>query len=78
MHVNPKLSTKGLAMVFNPTERKMAVNLTLPLYYTGIDDVAKVAEQGASPKAYRLARDYSVDVPVSLDPLGITWFTIAL
>ena len=76
MHVNPFLTHKALAMVFNPTHFDIQMSLTLPLYYTGLTTTAVVSEQGQSPKSYTLERDFSIDVNVHLAPLGITWFLI--
>ncbi|CAF1288987.1 unnamed protein product [Didymodactylos carnosus] len=77
MHVNPYLNDiKGLAMVFNPTSESINTILTLPLYYTGLIDVAHVSEQENEWKTYTLARNYDIYIPVSLQPLGITWFLI--
>lgn len=76
MHVNPKLKNKALAMVFNPTQETQAMNLTLPLYYTGLEMTAMIAEQGGPSKVYELDRDYSVDIYVKLPPLGITWYLV--
>jgi hypothetical protein len=43
--------------------------LRLPLY-TGIDDTVMVAEQGGQRASYKLARDYSIDVSVTIEPVG--------
>jgi hypothetical protein len=63
-------------MVFNPTSDDIDTNLSLPLYYTGLTDIAQVSEQENPWQNYTLARDYHIDVPISLPPLGITWFLI--
>ena len=63
-------------MVFNPTVEHIDTNLRLPLYYTGLTYFAEVSEQEKPFKNYTLARDYHIDVPISLPPLGITWFLI--
>ncbi len=76
MHVNPFITNRGLAMVFNPTLDGLTMDLTLPLYYTGLTDTAKISEQGKAVKTVTLARDYSVQVHVSLPARGITWFLI--
>ena len=36
LHVNPFITNRGLAMVFNPTSSSLNFTLSLPLYYTGI------------------------------------------
>ena len=76
MHVNPFLKTKGLAMVFNPTPRPITTMLTLPLYYTGITDIALIGEQEQPKSSYLLDRLYNVQVKINLQPYQITWFTV--
>ena len=63
-------------MVFNPTNDPIDTILPLPLYYTGLTDVAQVSEQENGWQNYTLARDYHIDLPISLPALGITWFQI--
>ena len=77
MHVDPYSNDiKGLAMVFNPTSEAIDTILPVPLYYTGLTDTAQVSEQEGTWIKYTLARDYHIDLPVSLPALGITWFLI--
>lgn len=63
-------------MVFNPTSDTIETNLPLPLYYTGLTDIAQVSEQENPWTNYTLARDYHIDLQIKLPPLGITWFLI--
>ncbi len=63
-------------MVFNPTSNPINTILPVPLYYTGLTDVAQVSEQENAWNNYTLARDYHIDLPISLPALGITWFLI--
>ena len=76
LHANPALREKGLAMVFNPTDERVETTLRLPLYYTGLTDAALVREQEGDAISYELDREYGVDVPVSLEARGITWFVV--
>jgi hypothetical protein len=77
MHVNPSLDEKGLAVFFNPLTTEMTRTVRLPLYYTGLTDAAVIREQDQGPaKRYELARDYSVEVEITLPPLGMTWLVI--
>ncbi|MGZ5423370.1 MAG: alpha-galactosidase [Candidatus Aminicenantales bacterium] len=76
LHVNPRLTTKGLAAVFNPTDRTISREWTLPLYYTGLGATARVSEKGGPARTYRLDRSYRISVAVSLPPRSLTWFTI--
>jgi hypothetical protein len=74
LHVNPKLPReKALAMVFNPTTDSLTENLTLPLYYSGLEDVVEVSVGGRAPIEMRLTRDFSLVVSVSLDPKSSTY-----
>ena len=64
-------------MVFNPTVSHISANITMPLYYTGINNKARVATEGTSVwKTYTLERDYSITLNVSMAPKTITWFLI--
>lgn len=76
LHVNPVLKTKGLAVIYNPTDRFISANWTLPLYYTGLSAVAKIGERGGPGRSYPLDRFYRVDIPVRLGPGDRTWFII--
>lgn len=77
LHVNPKLQEKGLVLFFNPLAVTMTRSVRLPLYYTGLSDTAWLREQDkGEAKRYRLGRDYSVDIPVTLPPRGVTWFLV--
>ena len=64
-------------MAYNPTDQRVEATLRLPLYYTGLTDAALVREQEGDSTRYELDREYGVDVPVSLEAKGITWFVVA-
>ncbi len=76
LHVNPNGSPRGLAVFFNPTIRTIAKTATLPVYYTGLTDVALVREQEGAAISYRIDRNYNVDLPLSIPPHSLTWFVI--
>ena len=76
LHVNPGLGEHGLAMLFNPTKQAMTRRITLPLYYTGLSERASIGVNGGAPRPYSLARDYSVELEVSIPALGWTWLLI--
>jgi hypothetical protein len=76
LHVNPSLKTKGLAMVYNPLDRAVKRDLTLPLYYTGLTKTAKIREQEGKPRPYKLDRRYNVTVPLTVPARGHTWLEI--
>ena len=74
---HPEDTVVALAMVYNPTPDSITVNLTLPLYYTGVEDVVEVAEEGGEPVKMTLSRQYQVEVPVKLKPNGVTYFAVS-
>jgi hypothetical protein len=76
LHVNPQLSERALAVVFNPTDQPITRSVKLPLYYSGLTAEARVSERDAAPKIYRLDRDYSISVPMQIPAHGLTWLVV--
>ncbi len=77
LHVNPGLVTKGLAVVYNPTDRGIARAWTLPLYYTGLVGRALIREKEGPPSLHPLDRFGRTDIGVRLAPRSMTWFLIS-
>ncbi len=50
LHVDPLSARKGYALLFNPTDNDMEINLRLPLYYTGLQSKASVRVADESPR----------------------------
>jgi len=81
LHANPELTEKGLALIWNPTDKPLQREFTLPLYYTGIKNRASIglhrgyAEEGTA-RTYTLDRDYRVRVPVTVPAQGSVWLLI--
>ena len=76
LHVNPRLKTRALAMVYNPLDRPVSRVLTLPLHYTGLTDTAIVRREGGAPVSCKLDRDDHIEVPVTMPPASATWLLI--
>ncbi|MGD8500810.1 MAG: hypothetical protein PVJ86_09195 [Phycisphaerales bacterium] len=76
LHVNPQLTPKGLAMVYNPLDRTVRRELTLPLYYTGLTNIASIREQQGKGRSYKLDRGYNVKIPIDIGPRGVTWYLV--
>ena len=76
MHVDPTGQAKGLAMLFNPTEKTIQKTINIPFYYTGLDQVANVSMEGKDPKSYQLNRDFSIDIQIEIPAGGYTWFVV--
>jgi len=63
-------------MLFNPTDQQLNVRQRIPLYYTGVHEVAIVSQEAAAAVIYEVDREYGVEVDVTLAARGITWFII--
>ena len=76
MHINPNLKEKVLAMFFNPTDQEMIRTIKVPLYYTGLDKIAKIREQEGRSKNYKIDRNYYVTLEVVIPANGYTWYVV--
>ena len=78
LHVQPdarKSAERALLVVFNPNSGQ-AVNTTVkvPLYYSGLSDVASVTREDGAQVSMTLARDWSIALPLAMAPNSFTWF----
>ena len=75
MHVNPGLASKALVMLFNPTKKAITRTISLPLYYTGLQQQATVIQDGRVTVC-SIGRDYSAQVKISIAPESYTWLLV--
>ena len=75
LHVNPKLETKGMLLVYNPTDQELTETLTVPLYYTGLRGSAKVAQNDGVSRTIKLSTDHAAQIKVKVPPMGRVWVT---
>lgn len=76
LHVNPGLKEKGLLVVFNPLGQAIEKTLRIDLYYTGLTETALVKSEGKAGTPMKIARDYTIDLPVRVPAQGMSWFVI--
>ncbi|MDA1274174.1 MAG: GDSL-type esterase/lipase family protein [Verrucomicrobia bacterium] len=76
LHVNPALKRCGLAMVYNPLPVEVTRDIRLPLYYTGLTEIARVRIEEGAARDYRLERDFSIKVSVKVPANDATWILI--
>ncbi len=76
LHVNPKLKHKGMLVVFNPLNKSVTKTLRVNLYYTGLTDTASVSIMGGRADSFELNRDYTIELPVTVEAKGMTWAVI--
>jgi hypothetical protein len=76
MHVNPNLKEKALMMVYNPTAEKITRTIKVPLYYTGLTTTASVSIMGGKATSMKLNRDYTVNLPITLQAGEYKWIVV--
>ena len=76
LHVNAQISPCGLAMLYNPTRTVQQITLRLPLYYTGLSEIAKIREGEGEPKRYKIDRNYIVEIPIKMEAKSFSYLVI--
>jgi len=76
MHVDPKGKEKALVMLFNPSNEPMRKEVSLPLYYTGLTETARIRVGEGEAKSYTVSRNYNTLVPVDIPAGGYTWLVV--
>ena len=76
LHANAQISPCGLAMLYNPTRTVQHITLKLPLYYTGLSEIAKIREKEGEPKRYKIDRDYNVEIPIEMEAKSVSYLVI--
>ena len=77
MHVNPALKEKAFILVYNPLNEPIEKEISIPLYYTGLTESAAIKEKDAAKgKKYKLNRDYSITLKISIPADGYNWYVI--
>jgi hypothetical protein len=76
LHVNPKLKTRGLLMLYNPLKQTVTRTIKIPLYYAGLTATASLREKGGLARVYQLDRDYGINYTFTLQPESYSWVAI--
>ncbi len=76
LHVNPRLNEQGMLAVFNPLTVEVTKTIRVNLYYTGLTKTAWVSVEGANANEHELARDYTIDLEVTVPAGGMRWYVI--
>ena len=76
LHVNPRLETKGLLAVYNPTDQAMAKTIRVPLYYTGLVGSATVTDKRGEAGKVTLDAHQRMELALSVPASGFSWFVI--
>ncbi|MGV3774657.1 MAG: alpha-galactosidase [Verrucomicrobiales bacterium] len=76
LHANPALKERGLALFFNPLNEDVKREVQIPLYYTGLNEIAVVKIDGGAPGKYQLDRARNITVPLEIKANGFIWLLI--
>ena len=76
IHVDPMRDQKGLAMLFNPTNKPITRTITLPLYYTGLTSKATITIEGIKSFIIKLDAKSQGDVKITIPANGFVWLTV--
>jgi len=73
LHVNPRAAEKGMLVVYNPLPDEVTKSLHVNLYYTGLTESASISHAGGLPEQRKVARDYTIDIEVTVPARGMAW-----
>ena len=84
VHYDVEPVERALLMVFNQSPRRLNTTLTVPLYFAGLSSATKVTRGFLGPnghpvdtpdsKVWQLRRDWTVRLPIAVEPSGIAWY----
>jgi len=70
LHVNPAIGERGLAVLFNPLPEPIKRRVTLPLYYSGLKNKARIAVDDQPAKRFKLDALSRVELEIDLPAKG--------
>ena len=60
----------------NPLKEKITRTIKVPLYYTGLTDKAIVSIKDSKPTAFKLNRNYEIELTLSIEAESYNWVII--
>jgi hypothetical protein len=76
LHVNPVGKDKGLIMLYNPLDTPIKKKIAVNLYYTGLEEKARLTDDRGNMMVLPLQRDYTVELPIQIPPKSQQWFLV--
>jgi len=70
------MNDKAFIILFNPTDQPITRNIKIPLYYTGLDKTASVAEKDSLKKLMSLDASAYLSLQVSIPANGYNWYLV--
>ena len=76
LHVNPRLTQRGMLVAFNPLDEPIERTISVDLYYTGAVGSVMIREREGEPKRYELDRLNCVELTMTIPTRSWAWFVI--
>lgn len=73
VHVNPALKTKAMAVIYNPLDRPITEQITLPLYYSGLKGRIRMSVDDGPAQGKRLDPQSRVTLRLTVPVRGMRW-----
>lgn len=76
LHVNPRLDTPGMLVVYNPLDRDVTREIRVNLYYTGLTERAMIHPHDLAGTGVDIAANGRIDLEVTVPAGGMSWYVI--
>jgi len=76
MHINPHLEERALAMIYNPLQTTIHRTISLPLYYTGLNDRVELSINDGPWQKMTMTREYKITLDLELSAQSGNWIII--
>ena len=76
LHVNPRLTERGLLAVFNPTDQPIERTLRVNLYYTGLSGRAQVQDPQGRRSTFQISPNSFAELTVSVPSQGMSAYIL--
>lgn len=74
LHVNPSGNEKGLLMLYNPLNVPITRNISVPVYYTGLNSRTRVEDAHGKVRTVLINREYSIALNVTIPARGYSYY----
>lgn len=75
--ISPEGKERAMVMLFNPLKEKIVRRISIPLYYSGLTETAKLALPDGTSRTLQLNRRYEIQLDVTLEA-GSYWWGILM
>lgn len=76
LHVNASAAEKGLLMLYNPLDAPIIRTVSIPLYYTGLDNKVQLEDKEGQRKTYSIDRNFEISLTFTIPPKGYEYYIL--